>query len=49
MQSSFNFCLESDSDSKVRIGMVRKVCFCLDVSFLRFGYRHASQCNISII
>ena len=49
MQSSFTFSLESDCNSKVRIGMVRRVCFCLDVSFLRFRYRRASQCNISVI
>ena len=49
MQSSFIFCLECDSDSKVDTGIVRRACFCLDASFSRFGYRRASQCNISIV
>ena len=43
MQSSFIFCLERNSDSKVSIGTVQRACFCLDASFLRFGYRRASH------
>ena len=37
MQISFIICLERDSNSKVGIGMVRRVCFCSDASFLSFA------------
>ena len=49
IQSSFIIYLKRDSDPRVRIGIVRRACFCFDASFLSFVIDALHHAIFSII